>query len=144
MKFHRYAVTPTLDPVLKLDLHVFKLTIDIFIGVFAFLLLIQILIGNIQLMKNAFIELGLNSEAISLLPNCLYYKFVPHTIEEVHELLALEGEKIYIEDYPLEYEVIEYGAFYKDKEAIDTIIKPYYILAYDGIDINIGIEHYLL
>lgn len=95
-------------------------------------------------MVNAFNALGLEAEATNLVPNCHYYKFIPTTVEEAYDILEMEGEKIYVEDYPLEYEVVSYGAFYMDEEAVDTIIKPYYVLVYDNAPFNNEISHQLL
>lgn len=95
-------------------------------------------------MQKAFQELGLTERAKNLRPNCLYYKFSPRSLEEAYSILEMESENIYVEDYPLEYEVIKYGAFYMDSEATDTIIKPYYVLVYNNAQINTSLDHELL
>jgi len=97
-----------------------------------------------QNMQKALYALGLDNQASSLESNCSYYKFLPKNIEEVYIVLEMESENIYVEDYPLEYEVVEYGAFYMDIEALDTMIKPYYVLVYNDAIFNSNITHTLL
>lgn len=71
----------------------------------------------------------------TLIPNRMYVKLYPKTIEEVQLLLASSGERLYVSEIPLDYEIVKYGDYYMDKESKDVFVKPYYAYAFSDKDI---------
>ncbi len=88
-------------------------------------------------MKEAFRALGLNSQADQLSPNRIYVKLKPDNHLQVYDFLNEENEKRFIAEYPIDAEVVSEGSFYVDDEAKDTILKPYYCVAFSKSDLPI-------
>lgn len=90
---------------------------------------------SIENMKRAFEELGQTDKANNLQPNRIYVKLKPETREQVYDFLNIENEKWLISEYPIDKKVLYYGDFYVDAEAKDTILKPYYCVAFSENDL---------
>lgn len=78
-------------------------------------------VNNIKL---AYQKLGLKSKSDNLHPNRLYVKLLPENAEDVE---AIENDSsLFIFDFPLDYEILQYGDFYIEPEIIDTFLNPRY------------------
>lgn len=86
-------------------------------------------------MKKAFADLGLSDKASKLQANRIYVKLKPETHEQVYEFLNAENQNWLISEYPIDRKVLSYGDFYVDAEAKDTILKPYYCVAFSVNDL---------
>lgn len=86
-------------------------------------------------MQAALRAMGKNTEADNLQANRIYVKLKPESREQVFNMLSTENEKRLISEYPIDRKVELYGSYYVDDEATDTILKPYYCVAFSVNDL---------
>ncbi len=85
---------------------------------------------SLKYMEKAMKSFGFLSGSDTLIPNRIYVKLMPKSVDEVNQIFDRSGDYLCISEYPMENEIVTNGDYYLEKDNKDVLVKTYYAIAY--------------